>query len=87
MPRTEFRYDILQNFDTLSSNESSTGNMYVKEINLVSYNDGNPVYDIRNWTLMKSGERRMGKGITLNLAEMRALKNALNEMEELSEEE
>ncbi len=87
MPRGEFKYDILQTFDTISENESSTGNMYVKEVNLISYNEGNPVYDIRNWTLMKDGERRMGKGITLNLEEMKVLKNILNEMEDLEEEE
>ena len=69
MPR-EFTYDILQEFDTISSNESSTGNVYTKEVNLIAYGDGDGVYDIRNWTLLKSGERRMGKGITLSLDEM-----------------
>ena len=72
MPR-EFRYDVVQNFDTITENETSTGNCYTKEVNLVSYNNGNPVYDIRNWTRMKNGEIRMGKGITLSFEEMKKL--------------
>ena len=83
MPRTEFKYDIIQSFDTISENESSTGHRYTKEVNLVSYNDGNPIYDIRNWTRMKNGEIRMGKGITLSFEEMKKLKEILNEMEDL----
>ncbi|MBQ9047911.1 MAG: hypothetical protein IJ120_08415 [Solobacterium sp.] len=83
MPRTEFRYDLEQSFGTLSRNETASGNAYTKEVNLISYNDADPVYDIRNWTLTAGGERRMGKGITLSLEEMRALRDLLAEMEEL----
>ncbi|MBQ6450384.1 MAG: hypothetical protein IJJ29_00485 [Solobacterium sp.] len=84
MPR-EFRYDVVQNFDTITENETSTGNCYTKEVNLVSYNDADPVYDIRNWTHMSNGEVRMGKGITLSLEEIRKLRDILNEMEDLKD--
>ncbi|MBR2811328.1 MAG: hypothetical protein IKD69_08110 [Solobacterium sp.] len=83
----EFRYDLQQHFDDLSSATSSTGNVYTKEVNLISYNDADPVYDIRTWTTMASGERRMGKGITLNIDELKALKALLNEMEDLQDEQ
>jgi hypothetical protein len=85
MPKSEFHYDIEQNFDTISSSESSRGNTYAKEVNLISYNDGDPVYDIRNWTIGADGTRRMGKGITMSLEEMKKLKDILNDMADLED--
>ena len=85
MPR-EFKFDVEQQFGTLSKNEANNGNVYSKEVNLISYNEANPVYDIRNWTTNSDGERRMGKGITLNLEELKELKSLLNEMEDLKED-
>lgn len=84
MPR-EFKFDVEQQFGELSRNEANNGNVYTKEVNLISYNDANPVYDIRNWTTNNEG-RRMGKGITLSLEEIKVLKALLNEMEDLNEE-
>lgn len=78
---TEFKYDVVREIEVLSRNESARGNVYSKEINKISYNDGTPVYDIRNWTETSSGERRMGKGVTLNAEELQALKEALNRIE------
>ena len=86
MPKTEFHYDIEQNFETLSSREANTGTKYTKELNLISYNDAEPVYDLRNWTETSEGERRMGKGITLTLEELKLLKETLNDLPELEEE-
>lgn len=86
MPKSEFHYEIEQNFEVLSQRETNTGTKYTKELNLISYSDAEPVYDIRNWTENSEGQRRMGKGITLNLDEIRQLRNALNDLEELNEE-
>lgn len=83
MPRNEFKYDVQQQFGVICENESTTGNKYTKEVNLISYNDANPVYDIRNWTLLKNGERRMGKGITFTLDELKGLRDLLNELDDL----
>ncbi len=83
MPKTEFHYDIEQHFDTLSENETANGNVYTKEVNLISYNDADPVYDIRNWTHLSNGDLRMGKGITLSLAELKKLKEVLDDLEDL----
>lgn len=82
MPR-EFKFDVLQEFGVLVENESSTGNKYTKELNLISYNEADPVYDLRNWTTMNNGERRMGKGITLSIAELKGLKDLLNDLDDL----
>ena len=84
MPR-EFKYEVLDRFATLSSTESATGNVYSKELNLISYNDADGVYDIRNWTTMTDDSRRMGKGITLNRDELKALRDALNDLDDLNE--
>ncbi len=86
MPKSEFHYEIEQNFEVLSQRETNTGTKYTKELNLISYSDAEPVYDIRNWTENSEGQRRMGKGITLNLDEIRQLRDVLNDLEELNEE-
>ena len=87
MANSEFHYDLEQNFATLSRREARTGTVYTKELNLVSFNDADPVYDLRNWSENTAGERRMGKGITLTLDELRELRDFLNDFEDLDEEE
>ena len=57
------------------------GRVYSKELSLISYNGANAVYDIRNWTDYHDEEARMGKGITLNREELKALRDALNGMD------
>lgn len=82
---TEFHFEIEQNFEVLSRREARTGTVYTKELNLISFNDADPVYDLRNWTETGAGERRMGKGITLTLDELRALRDALNDLQDLDD--
>ena len=52
-------------------------NGWVKELNLVSWNDNKPKYDIRAWS---SDHTKMGKGITLTTEELLSLKEILNEL-------
>ncbi|MCH4019534.1 MAG: PC4/YdbC family ssDNA-binding protein [Erysipelotrichaceae bacterium] len=85
MADSEFHYDIEQSFGTVSKKEARTGSVYTKELNLISYNDGEPVYDLRNWSKMSDGTRRMGKGITFTLDELKELKNLLNDMQDLED--
>lgn len=87
MAKSEFHYDLEQNFATLSRREARTGTVYTKELNLISFNDADPVYDLRNWSENTAGERRMGKGITLTLDELRELRDFLNDFEDLEDEE
>lgn len=52
---------------------SDPNNGWTKELNLVSWNKREPVYDIRAWT---EDHSRCGKGVTLTAGEMRRLKEA-----------
>ena len=71
----EIKYEITKHIGVLS--ESAKG--WTKELNLVSWNDREPKYDIREW----SPEReKMGKGVTLTEDEVVALKNLLVDLGE-----
>ena len=70
----EFQFDIVKNFGTVSD----SNNGWVKEVNLVSWNEREPVYDIRVW---QEGHEKLGKGITLTEEEIKNLKALLNEMD------
>jgi len=62
----EIKFEIKESIGVLS--ESSKG--WTKELNLVSWNDREPKYDIREWS---PDHGRMGKGITLSKEELKAL--------------
>ncbi|HHX62473.1 MAG TPA: hypothetical protein GX707_17445 [Epulopiscium sp.] len=68
------KYEIKQNFGVLS--ESAKG--WTKELNMISWNDREPKYDLRDWD---SKHEKMGKGITLSAEELKKLKEILNNME------
>ncbi len=69
----DFNYEIVEKIGILSQSE----NGWTKEINLISYNNAKPKYDIRDWA---PEHERMGKGITLNDNELDELKTILNNM-------
>ena len=48
---------------------------WTKELNLISWNEAAPKYDIREWSPDGS---RMGKGVTLTKEEAKALKRILS---------
>ena len=56
--------------------ESSTG--WTKELNLISWNNREAKYDLRDWA---PDHAKMGKGITLSIDELRQLKKLLNNMD------
>jgi hypothetical protein len=70
----EVKYEIKESLGVLS--ESAKG--WTKEINLVSWNDKSPKYDIREWDPI---HEKMGKGVTLSLEEIKALKDILNKLD------
>ncbi|MGF7440538.1 YdbC family protein, partial [Enterococcus faecalis] len=47
-------------------------------LNLISWNDREPKYDIRDWA---PEHEKMGKGVTLSVEELKKLREILNEME------
>ncbi len=66
----EIVYEIVEKIAVLS--ESSKG--WTKELNLISWNERDPKYDIREWS---PDHEKMGKGITLSEEEAAVLKKAL----------
>ena len=66
----DFKYEIIEEIGVLS--ESQKG--WRKELNLISWNNGTPKYDIRDWA---PGHEKMGKGRTLSEEEIRKLKELL----------
>jgi len=70
----QFRFEIVQNIAVLSTEKSG----WTKEINLVSYNDAPPKFDIRSWD---PNHEKMGKGITLSNEEVKILLDAMADVE------
>lgn len=71
---SDIKYEIKETLGVLS--EGSKG--WSKELNLISWNDREPKYDIREWSPDHS---KMGKGVTLSKQELKALKELLADIE------
>lgn len=67
----EIKFEIVKRIGVLS--EGNNG--WKKELNLVSWNDRAPKYDIRDWD---ENHEKMGKGITLSEDEIQNLVNLMN---------
>lgn len=70
----DIKYEIVKKIGVLST----AGSGWSKEINLISWNDREPKYDIRDWSA--DGEK-MGKGVTLSKDELLALRDVLNSLQ------
>ena len=66
----ELKYEIINNIGVVSER---TGG-WRKELNLISWNDAEPKYDLRDWA---PEHTKMGKGITMTEAELRSLKEII----------
>ena len=75
----ELKYEITREIGSIG--ESARG--WSKELNMVSWNDREAKYDLREWSPDHS---RMGKGVTMTLDELVMLKKLLNAMDELNVE-
>ena len=53
---------------------SKSASGWAKELNLISWNDREPKYDLRDWS---PDHEKMGKGITLKKEEAKKLKELL----------
>ena len=67
----EIKYEIVENLGVLS--ETAKG--WKVELNLVSWNEREPKYDLRNWS---EDHEKIGKGIALSKEELLKLKELLN---------
>lgn len=70
----EIKFEIIEEIEVLSE---SFGD-WSKELNLVSWNGGEPKLDIRPWD---TEHEKMKKGITLSYEEGIALRDALNDFD------
>ncbi len=66
----DIKYDIIKEIGVLSENAKG----WSKELNLISWNGGEPKYDIRDWA---PEHEKMGKGTTLTKDEVMKLKEIL----------
>jgi hypothetical protein len=66
----DIKYEIIEEIGVLSEN----ANGWRKELNLISWNDAAPKYDIRDWA---PNHEKMSKGITLTKEELERLKEIL----------
>ena len=57
---------------------SEADNGWIKDLNFVSWNDREPVYDIRTWN---EEHTKYGKGVTATSKQMAALKELLNQID------
>jgi hypothetical protein len=71
---SEIKYEIIKQVGVLSKAASG----WAKELNLISWNDREPKYDLRDWS---PDREKMGKGVTLSKEELSALKELLNTIE------
>ena len=68
------KYEITETIGVVSENNKG----WSKELNLISWNDRAPKYDLRDWA---PEHEKMGKGITLSKEELIQLKNLLNDLD------
>ena len=67
----ELKYEIINNIGVVS--ELNGG--WKKELNRISWNGGEPKYDLRDWS---SDHSKMGKGTTLTEEDLRSLKKIID---------
>lgn len=63
---SEFKFEIVENLGILSENAKG----WRKELNLVSWSERDPKYDIREWN---PDHTRMSKGVTFTEEEVKVL--------------
>ncbi|WP_088225774.1 YdbC family protein [Desulfosporosinus sp. FKB] len=69
----DIKFEIKETIGVLS--ESAKG--WKKELNLISWNDKEPKYDIREWS---PDHTKMGKGVTLTKEELKKFRDVLDGM-------
>ena len=70
----EFKSEITERIAVLSTNARG----WERQLNMISWNDNPPKYDIRDWSPDGS---RMAKGISMTREELVALRDILNDLE------
>ena len=68
----EFKYEIVEKLGVISQGKGG----WERQLNLVSWSDREPKYDIRDWS---ADGTKMGKGISLTKEELEALYDLIGE--------
>ena len=71
-------YYITKRLSVLSSQAGET-----LELNKISFDSESPKWDIRRWGMKRDGQRCMRKGVALSYHEIKALKEALEQLEDI----
>ena len=71
---SDITYEIVQQIGVLSTSASG----WSKELNLVSWNNRAPKFDLRDWS---ADHQKLGKGVTLSRDELISLRELLNQLE------
>ena len=71
----ELKFEITKELGVISENAKG----WTKELNMVSWNDNDPKFDVREWS---PDHTRMSKGITLTEEEMQQLVELFNARDE-----
>jgi hypothetical protein len=71
---SDIKFEITKKIGVLSKSASG----WEKQLNLISWNDRDAKYDLREWS---PDGQKMGKGVTLSKEELLALKELLNTVE------
>ncbi len=71
----EIKYEITRELGVISENAKG----WTKELNMVSWNDRDPKFDIREWS---PDHTRMSKGVSLTEDEMKQLVELFNARDE-----
>ena len=69
----DIKFKITKHIGVLSTGAKG----WTKELNLVSWNDREPKYDIREWD---EQHEKMGKGVTISMDEMSKLKELIEDI-------
>jgi len=72
MPKSEITSEIVKEIGILSTSKSG----WNREVNIVSWNNGAPKLDIRDWA---PDHQKAGKGISLSAEEVAVLKELLSD--------
>ena len=71
---SDIKYEIVKKAGVISK----AGSGWAKELNLISWNDREPKYDLHDWS---ADGAKMGKGVTLSKEELLALKELLKDID------
>jgi len=71
---SEFKYEITEEIAVISTSEKG----WSKELNLVSWNEREAKYDIRDWAPDRG---KMSRGITLTADEVMKLRDILKDLQ------